>query len=96
MSNAENCAQRRAERLAQGLCAQCGLTQHEPERTRCVRCLKMCRANSEERRAFANWKGVCQACLKRKQAPGRGRRCRKCADRYREAKRTQRAERSAA
>lgn len=82
MSNAENCAQRRAERLALGLCAQCGLAKHAPDRIRCVRCLIMCRKNSADRRSYANARNKCHACLKRRQAPGRGRRCKTCADRY--------------
>jgi hypothetical protein len=75
-------ARKRAERLKAGLCAQCGASEHEPGRTRCKPCLRHCRRLSAKRRRYANRHGLCQACLRRKQWPGRGRRCRKCADFY--------------
>lgn len=72
----------RAERLQKGLCAQCGTREFVPERTRCARCLEMCRQLSAERRRWCNRLNKCQACLRRKQAPGRGRRCKRCAQFY--------------
>jgi len=86
---------RRARRLAQGLCAQCGVRDHNPERTRCERCSVLCRNLSAERRRYANRRNLCQACLRRKQTPGRGRRCRRCADFYAIARRARARERRA-
>lgn len=75
-------ARRRASRLSHGLCAQCGHKAHAMGRTRCKRCLLLCQQLSHKRRRWANRAGKCQACLRRKQAPGRGRRCNRCADHY--------------
>lgn len=82
MTDHDSAARRRAARLTLGLCAQCGLDSHVAERTRCKRCLLLCAKLSQKRRRLANRIGKCQACLRRKQAPGRGRRCARCADRY--------------
>lgn len=75
-------ASQRERRLEQGLCTQCGTRELEPERTRCARCLEMCRKLAAEQRRRCNSAGKCQACLRRKQAKGRGRRCKQCADFY--------------
>lgn len=87
---------RRARRLQAGLCAQCGTAEHKPDRTRCEDCLMMCRALSAARRRLANRLGKCQACLRRAQAPGRGRRCKRCADFYLAAQSRRARERRAA
>lgn len=85
----------RTERLAKGLCAQCGTRELAKDRTRCERCLAICRKLAAEQRRWCNRANKCQACLRRKQAKGRGRRCKQCADFYlvgqRERERAQRA-----
>lgn len=75
-------ADKRAARLAEGLCGSCGVEPRAEERTECEACLAKKRAWSAARRVEAARRGVCEACMRRKAARGRGRRCASCADKY--------------
>jgi len=75
-------ANRRAERLAAGLCGACGREPHETGKTRCKACADAAAEGARERRAHAAKHGLCEACLRRKRAKGRGNRCAECADKY--------------
>lgn len=76
---------RRTARLAEGLCAMCGVHPREPDRTKCEQCLEAGRVWAAARRAHARRLGLCEACMKTKAIRGRGRRCDACADKYIEA-----------
>lgn len=81
-SSAEYFRARREMRLREGLCVQCGQDDHEPDRTRCVTCAEDAADRAAKRRAYAASQGLCDACIRRKAARGRGGRCKHCADRY--------------
>lgn len=70
------------DRLAAGLCAECGVAKHQEGRTRCVDCAERARQAAALRREIARRRGLCEACMRTPRAPGRGNRCRPCADKY--------------
>lgn len=75
-------AERSAARRAAGLCVTCGVEEAEPGRSRGPACAERAREQAAERRALAAKKGLCEACMSRKRAKGRGNRCAICADKY--------------
>lgn len=70
------------ERRAAGLCTGCGQDAPAPGRAKCEACLEAARQVAAARRELAGEQGLCEACMRRKRAPGRGNRCKTCADKY--------------
>lgn len=84
-------------RKDEGLCITCGLEPHRkkswrtnprtktktlvPARWTCQGCSDAARARTKARRKTAKKIGVCEACMKRKRAPGKSR-CKTCLKKY--------------
>jgi len=70
-----------ANRLAAGLCRDCGLAPHRPDQQRCDACAQDAARKAKERRDHAAANGLCEACYLLNDRPMR-RRCQACADKY--------------
>ena len=70
-----------ANRLAAGLCRDCGREPHRPGQQRCEQCAQAAARKAKERRDYAVANGLCEACYLPNDRPMR-RRCQACANKY--------------